>query len=853
MASLQYLFGTLKADRIILAYKKNSTYSNHSRGYVRAVAELVDDDFIALDSSNFCDTGKVFIHSAYDEIESKFEANELFLIAVVESRFPKENDGFEKTNDCKYVAHGNNNHRVKYKDCVQIIKTDLPMPNDRLIYNRDVIYTKYILVNDSDGNVYGPFEWSQDVSDDSYSINIELVKSVIVGSNLPLGYIFKSNINKISDICCFTQDFIFCYDLLQLQNKKSEWFDYASDDEIVKYCSNLAGDVGLPSKKTELASLVAKVKGLPKYNSDIITRKRLEKLPLIINGMELRNNTILEGLKKFLRSNEGEEIINLFVERNEAKYLEKLKSSRISDIESSVLTKKDELESLLDKIKSSNDDLKRVSLDVEMKKAQLQKDMTPDFSQVYQKTDSLLQGKQKELEVIDEKITVLSEKHKTLEAFDNIAQKTSDKEAECRVLTRQAAELQGKITSLKKELNNTDDELQTKLIGMKPYVDAINGGFVLSSIKLPDISVSSTLIIVKDDLLISIQKQVIDTIQSKMYEKGRFIDTISIANLMLSTQQSFICFLAGLPGVGKTSLSRLFAESQGLSTRLKEVSVARGWTSQKDLIGFYNPLSNRFQSANTDLYPFLLALEQDKSKEQSMAYILLDEANLSPIEHYWSIFMGKTDSIDREQNITLGGDKVIRIPKNLRFIATINYDSTTEPLSSRIVDRAPIIVLEGQLITKDDVANLDGSLLDLPISAITLEKLFGCDANASFSPKEQDTLKSIKSVLEDTNPEKGKPLHISPRKMLAIQQYCHKARSIMSVLSGENDDLIALDFAVLQHILPQVRGNGKKFAKRLEDLRKTLDRSELRKSAFYLERMINFGSSELDTYDYFCW
>lgn len=853
MASLQNLFGTLKADKIILAYKKSATYSNPIKGYVRAVAELVGDNFISLNSLNFCETGEVHILSAYDEIDKKFEENELFLIAVIENKFTKENDIFEKNNDCKYVAYGNNYHRLKPKDCVQIINSNLPEANDRLIYNRDIIYTKYILINDGDGNVYGPFEWSQDVSDDSYSISIELVKSVIVGSNLPLGYIFKSNVNKISDICCFTQDFIFCYDLLQLQNKKSEWFDYASDDEIVKYCSNLAGDVGLPSKKTELASLVAKVKGVPKYNSDIIAKKRLEKLPLLIHGMELRNNTILEGLKKFLRSNEGEQIIRLFVEKNEPKYLDELKKSRITEIENSVLTKKNELENILDKIKSSNEGLKEINLKIETKKAQLQKDATSDLSHIYQQADSLLQEKQKELETINKKIRDLSEKHKILEKFDKVAQETSEKDAEFKYLTKQVAGLEGKITSLKKELSNTDDDLQKKLIGMKPYVDAINGGFVLSSIKLPDITVSSNEIVIKDESLISVQKQVIDTIQSKMYEKGRFVDTINIANLILSTQQSFICFLAGLPGVGKTSLSRLFAESQGLSKRLKEVSVARGWTSQKDLIGFYNPLSNRFQSANTDLYPFLLALEQDKSEDQSMAYILLDEANLSPIEHYWSVFMGKTDSIDREQNITLGGDNGIRIPKNLRFIGTINYDSTTEPLSSRIVDRAPIIVLEGQLISKDDVINLDDTFLDLPISAMTLEKIFGCDEKASFSQKEEDTLKSIKFILENTNPEKGKPLHISPRKMLAIRQYCYKARSIMSVLSGENDGLIALDFAVLQHILPQVRGNGKKFAKRLEDLRNALDRAELKKSTSYLERMINWGASELDTYDFFCW
>ncbi len=90
---------------------------------------------------------------------------------------------------------------------------------------------------------------------------------------------------------------------------------------------------------------------------------------------------------------------------------------------------------------------------------------------------------------------------------------------------------------------------------------------------------------------IVLQKNIVTGIQKTLRELGRNISPIDVANLMISTQQSFICFLAGLPGIGKTSLSRLFAEGQGLHPRFKEISVARGWTSQKDLIGFFNPLS----------------------------------------------------------------------------------------------------------------------------------------------------------------------------------------------------------------------------------------------------------------------
>ncbi len=64
----------------------------------------------------------------------------------------------------------------------------------------------------------------------------------------------------------------------------------------------------------------------------------------------------------------------------------------------------------------------------------------------------------------------------------------------------------------------------------------------------------------------------------------------------------------------------------------------------------------------------------------SLAYIILDEANLSPIEHYWSTFYNLTDSTAKHDNflsIQLGNNLNLEFANNLRFIATINYDQTT--------------------------------------------------------------------------------------------------------------------------------------------------------------------------------
>ena len=332
--------------------------------------------------------------------------------------------------------------------------------------------------------------------------------------------------------------------------------------------------------------------------------------------------------------------------------------------------------------------------------------------------------------------------------------------------------------------------------------------------------------------------------------RGRDFEAWQVANLLISTQQSFITFLAGLPGVGKTSLARLITQVQQLEPRLQEVSVARGWTSQKDLIGFYNPLSNRFQSSNSGLYSFIVALDlETKKDEQAMAYVLLDEANLSPIEHYWSAFMAMTDG-EGERVLRLGQD-TLAVPTTLRFLATINYDGTTESLSPRVVDRAPVLVLEASNVTFEE-NDSEEKMIHLPLSEIEMNKLFGLKKDIpSFQDEEKEIFNKLREILSHPSLEDGRPLSISPRKEIVIRQYCAQAGALMR--SFGCDDFKALDLAILQHVLPQVRGGGQKFATRLKKLKQECDDHGLKDTANYLERMLAFGETELHSYDFFCW
>ena len=126
-----------------------------------------------------------------------------------------------------------------------------------------------------------------------------------------------------------------------------------------------------------------------------------------------------------------------------------------------------------------------------------------------------------------------------------------------------------------------------------------------------------------------------------------------IINMYICITQSFLTIFAGNPGSGKTSICNIIANSLGLNRALDEnnsdimrfipVSVERGWSSKRDLIGYYNPLTKKYDKSNGKIYDALRVLDNEKDNSSFPMLVLLDEANLSPIEYYWAEFMRIAD------------------------------------------------------------------------------------------------------------------------------------------------------------------------------------------------------------------
>lgn len=337
-----------------------------------------------------------------------------------------------------------------------------------------------------------------------------------------------------------------------------------------------------------------------------------------------------------------------------------------------------------------------------------------------------------------------------------------------------------------------------------------------------------------------------------------------IINIAICIFQNFLTVFSGEPGCGKTSICNIFAEVIGLnsfnvdigtdkkvvidSNRYITVSVERGWTSKRDLIGYYNPLSKTFDKSNRRIFDGLKILDLEKKNKMSKYpfLILLDEANLSPMEYYWADFMNICDDLNENSNINLGDEYTFEVSNTLHFLATINNDHTTETLSPRLIDRAWIITLPqysyigtGQKIPKNEIKRISWeSLTNTFIPMDNVIKPFTPEILLIYKDKLLPHL--IKQRIQ-----------ISARTDIGIKRYWTVASERFKSEEYISSSIIALDFAIAQKILPKISGSGDEFAKWLEEFRAICNNSYLNFSANIIKEMLKKGNDQMGYYQFF--
>lgn len=334
----------------------------------------------------------------------------------------------------------------------------------------------------------------------------------------------------------------------------------------------------------------------------------------------------------------------------------------------------------------------------------------------------------------------------------------------------------------------------------------------------------------------------------------------TIVNLVLCTSLGFLTIFSGAPGTGKTSICRILAHSLGLdhpivqdtnvfTERYLLVAVGRGWNSKRDLIGYYNPLSKRIEKNNCNLYDAMKLLHFESQDSKFPMIILLDEANLSPMEYYWGDFVNICDTFNRESrninnSINLGENEVLRIPKTLRFLATINNDHTTETISPRLIDRAFVVSLPSSSYNYNDEALKEFDGFNSPIS---IEKINSCLKSHRSSMEE--TANSIFENIKDRFRRIKQPL--SPRIEEDVINYCSVAQNLLEKERSAEPSIVALDYAMCQKAITKISGNGPEYRKWLEELKTYCEGQFLTMTASQLDKIISDGDNSMQYYQFF--
>jgi energy-coupling factor transporter ATP-binding protein EcfA2 len=171
------------------------------------------------------------------------------------------------------------------------------------------------------------------------------------------------------------------------------------------------------------------------------------------------------------------------------------------------------------------------------------------------------------------------------------------------------------------------------------------------------------------------------------------LDLLRRYHLSLKTRRFVI--LCGVSGSGKTLLTSMYAYAVHAHYRL--VSVAPNWTTNEDLLGYYNPLTQQYY--DTDFSLFLRQAARAYQNAVSVGqtpepfHLVLDEMNLARVEYYFAKFLSGMEVLTSagKAQVTMSGPDVVDLTPNLFFIGTVNVDETTQNFADKIYDRAQVI------------------------------------------------------------------------------------------------------------------------------------------------------------------
>ncbi len=306
----------------------------------------------------------------------------------------------------------------------------------------------------------------------------------------------------------------------------------------------------------------------------------------------------------------------------------------------------------------------------------------------------------------------------------------------------------------------------------------------------------------------------VDRVHQFLGGRGYVIAVEDLANFITCLRVKPFVILAGVSGIGKSRLVRLFGDAIG--ARCEVIPVQPNWTDNADLFGYVDPARQVFVPGRCTV-----ALREAESLGTQPFLLCLDEMNLAHVEYYFADFLSvlesrRFDDLDRVVTDDLLGNLRAQLgaeqrdqkeawpplpfPNNAFVIGTVNMDETTHPFSRKVLDRANTIELTNMSLAtvlgaKQAPVNTNFDWEYLLPAAVSLSDVY--DSDKAFFDKLIAELTDINSVLEPLNQ------HFAYRVRDEICLYCYYAQELPTYLPPSK----AIDYQILQKILPRLHGS----------------------------------------------
>lgn len=811
----------IKSIMKLIVKKGISTSRENTTGFVKPIFKFIESEYILVKDEEFPNNGNIFITAGFDKFEVdafyEIEFDKLQDSNKYDSDLIAYNSGTTYRNpSLKIVNYHRGISKLSPDRITPIFENKFDSKSNKLLsiegIRSDVFFLKDIELN----KISGPFKRNgTDLEaasfrsfEDEFEDDENFLEFIDIYSQYDGSIIFEISLDKVSNFIISDNDgFEFLVDFRNfVDNKIGSPIDFTPIAQLHKWAIEK-----LQQNAPKIAATLNEIKDLVSTSNTSLDKIKWDNYVSHLADIQKKQEDV-DQLVKILND---KKFIDLDVDNS---IIEKLNS----EIEK-VISDRDFKSEEIVKLKNLKEELE---IELSEAKNKTQESQVVD-SILYPNLSNALNTMEKVKEVeslLIEKITSDSLKIEN----NRLSVRKDLLEEDIKKTESNHRKISEAVKDITKTFERSASEHTAKLAEAKIYTDLLNGIEILPNSSQIEISRAIQENIISPNPEINTAKLYILEIQKRLKRQDRDLAFNEVANLVLTINQTFITIIAGAPGVGKTSLVEKLAKSYGLDEKFGylEIPCAKGWTSSKDLIGFFNPLTNKFQPSKTKLKD---ALNKSEANPSAPYIILLDEANLSPIEHYWSDFIKLADG-NYPRRIKISDNEEIKFGEGFKFVATINHDHTTEALSNRLIDRAAIIQIEKPSFINEinEVTNDIDSIYNF----IELQNLF--IPTSKWKSEEgsiREVLKNIKNKLELNS-----GIIISPRKEIAIIKYCKVATGLL-----EGNSYKALDYAISQYVLPLLNGRGENFETMLKGLKEVISDKEMSKSEKLLNKIIERG------------